>query len=456
MSRFSLLAVCCLLCLLFVPRMARANNVQIGPISLSDTTLSFTVSWENSWRADATAPYNYDGVWLFVKYQDCASNVWNHARIDAAVAGAPLSASTVSDQMGAFVFRSADGTGTVTNATVSLRMTGLPAGNFEFKVFGIEMVYVPEDSFYLGDAAATSRFRTGNQTTVPFYVTNDGFTAVANSVPNLFGGTMTAGSIPEAFPMGYNAFWCMKYEISQAAYVEFLNTLTSTQAASRYFVSTANRYTLTGVWPTISAGAGNRAMNFLSYPDITAWLDWAALRPMSEMEYEKACRGQVLYVPDELAWASTLVTDANTLANDGTPQETVSEVPPANSGLVNYNNSSVLGPLRNGFGGSATTNRFTLGATYYGICEMSGNVEEFIVSAAFTTGRTFVTVHGDGALDVFGLHDVADWPIVSGTGYRGGAWNSNLSRIQVSDRNNVNAGTNSRASDLGGRGVRNF
>jgi hypothetical protein len=35
------------------------------------------------------------------------------------------------------------------------------------------------------------------------------------------------------WPNGFNAFYCMKYEVSQQGYVDFLNTLTYTQQVTR-------------------------------------------------------------------------------------------------------------------------------------------------------------------------------------------------------------------------------
>ena len=32
-------------------------------------------------------------------------------------------------------------------------------------------------------------------------------------------------------------------------------------------------------------------MTYISWPDLLAYADWAALRPITELEYEKAARG---------------------------------------------------------------------------------------------------------------------------------------------------------------------
>ena len=46
----------------------------------------------------------------------------------------------------------------------------------------------------------------------------------------------------------------------------------------------------------------------LSWPDLCAYADWAALRPMTELEYEKACRGPNNPVLGEYAWGNTSIS----------------------------------------------------------------------------------------------------------------------------------------------------
>ncbi len=432
-----------------------ANNVQITNVSITGTTLDFEVSWENSWRVNSTAPFNYDAVWVFVKFRDCAQLQWEHALIDSAGAASPLRADTVNDAMGILVYRSADGVGNVGATDVSARLSNLPSGNLEFKVFGVEMVYVPQGSFILGDGLSAQTFRRGSVTATPYQVTSENAITFASSGGNLYAtGNISTGTLPAAFPKGYDDFYCMKYEISQQQYAEFLNTLSSAQAASRYLVTTAGRYTLTGAWPVITTTAGNRAMNYMNYSDFYAYLDWSGLRPMTELEYEKACRGPAVQVPGEYAWGTTLITDANTPTNDGTATESVSNAIPAGSGIANYNNNFVIGVLRCGFNGSGASNRLTLGATYYGICEMSGNVRERLVYAGTNAGRVFVPNHGDGYLDPVGTFTVAGWPANAGTGTRGGSYIDVAARLSISDRNIAVFNNNTRYAYMGGRGVR--
>lgn len=434
---------------------AWANNVRITNVGLSGSILSFDLSWDNSWRVSSTAPNNYDAVWLFVKYQDCATNQWNHASVDSVAAVSPLAGDTMSDQKGVMVFRSADGVGNISNATVSLRLAGMPSGNFDFRVFGIEMVYIPEGSYTLGDGTSTGSFRQGNVVANPYTVASENAITISNSGTNLYAASNIAtGTINAAYPKGYGAFYIMKYEISQQQIAEYLNTLTSAQVTPRRHTGSASRYTLVGNWPVISANAGNRAVNYLSWDDLQAYLDWSALRPMTEMEYEKACRGPSTFVPGEFAWGTSNITDANTVTADGTASESVSNAIPPGDGIANFNNNIILGPLRCGFNGSGSTDRLTLGATYYGVCEMSGNVMERCITVGNSTGLGFRPNHGDGNLTPFGVSDVPNWPTVLGTGIRGGAWNSAFGLCRISDRTSAIFNNNSRQTYTGGRGAR--
>lgn len=442
-----------LLCLIGSNLMA--NNVQISNVSLSGSNLTFSISWDNSWRTTTTAPYNWDAVWVFVKYRDCATLQWAHANIDSASAASPLRADTTADRKGVMVYRSANGTGNISNVQVTVHLTGLPSGSFDFNVFGVEMVQVPQDSFYLGDGLSTYTWRTGTNSAQPYFINSENAITVANSGSNLYAAAqIVAGTLPAAYPKGYASFYCMKYEISQQQYADFLNTLTSTQAAARYPISTTNRYTITGAWPTITATAGNRACIWLSWDDIMTYLDWAALRPMTELEFEKASRGPAIYVPGEYAWGTTLIVDANTIVTDGTPTESASNPIPPGAGIANYGNTSVLGPIRCGFAGSASTNRQQIGATYYGICEMSGNVWEWCISAGSTAGKAFIPTYGDGSITPVGFYDVAGWGTVNYGAIRGGHWSSPVDDLRISDRSLGIYTTSARATTLGGRGVR--
>lgn len=456
-----------------------ANNIQVTNVSLpAANKIQFDISWENSWRV-TSPPANYDAAWVFVKRRDCAANTWYHVTLSTTgadhTAAAPLSVQATTDGIGVFIQRSASGSGNIAATTVTLTTTGVPAGEYDFQVFAVEMVYIPAGNFTAGDGASTYtlyNFNTGN----PFVVTSGIESAVLTIEPANVANYMWAGGnlvngatfqTVATYPKGYSAFYCMKYEVSQDQYLSFINCLPADAAAVRATTS-GGRNTYSGSWPSFTTTTPNRAQGYLSWSDLLAYLDWSGLRPMTELEFEKAARGPVTPVAGEYAWGTTGVTDANTAINDGTPTEAVSDVIGTGNGIANYGNNSILGPLRCGFAAGAATNRYTAGASYYGVMELSGNVWERVVTLYSTVDQgnalAYTGLNGDGVLTTTptpGRANTAAWPgNIStdnglGNGLRGGAFDSTLSaRLRVSDRNNAADQDNNRTSNVGGRGVR--
>lgn len=461
-----------ILCTLGLSNISYSNNLIISDVALAnDSTLTFKVSWENSWRTN-NAPYNHDAVWLFIKKRDCASLQWSHVNLSLSPSSHSTSSpleiyidgrDNASTTKGVFVRRSAAGAGNISGVTVSLRMQGVTAGQYDFKVFGIEMVQIPAGSFYLGDGVSTGTFKVGG-TANPYQVTSEAAISVGSTGTNLYAATSTAYSpaaLPAAYPKGFKEIYCMKYEISQGQYVDFVNTLLADQGAARQVTGAANRLGIAGTWPAIVANVPHRAMSTLSWYDLLAYLDWSALRPMTELEFEKISRGPSVPVAGEFAWGTSLITDANALAADGTATENSSSPITAGSGLANYGNNSVLGPIRCGFAAKPGTNRFEAGAGYYGVMELSGNILESMVSTTDATGAAFSGVLGDGEISLSpaaGFANVANWPS-AGSGalggcMRGGSWSQAESTLRISDRSQTNAFPNARATSYGGRGVR--
>jgi formylglycine-generating enzyme required for sulfatase activity len=181
---------------------------------------------------------------------------------------------------------------------------------------------------------------------------------------------------------------------------------------------------------------------------------------MTELEFEKACRGTLAPVANEYAWGTTTVTPATGISNGGANNESAS-----NAGANMSSNG--FGPLRVGiFAGSATT-RVQAGATYYGIMEMSGGVFEKTITVADAKGREYTGAHGDGVITSAGEHNVSGWLSTSGevlgVGTRGGAWNTNAGAAYtthaVSSRNSARyyptlREDRPRKNNHGGRGVR--
>jgi formylglycine-generating enzyme required for sulfatase activity len=285
----------------------------------------------------------------------------------------------------------------------------------------------------------------------------------------------------------------MKYSTSQKQYVDFLNTLTYTQQSARTAVSPASASRTPAMFsgaqakdrngiqiktsgvssstPAVYACNLNDDSNFdssndglhvscnwLSWADGIAYADWAALRPMTELEFEKACRGSNAAVANEYPWGSTSIQMDSSYVNSGTASETVS---PSNANInVGHSAGSTFGPTRVGIFAAGTTTRAQSGATHYGIMEMGGDVWERIVSVGSSTGvdtgRSYLGSHGDGSLSASGDPvGNSDWPGTNavGAGFRGGCWQTVAGETRTSDRT---VGAYADATRGGTNGTRGF
>lgn len=476
---------------------------------LNYTMINFDLSWDHSWRT-STYESNWDAAWVFVKWRLKTSNVWNHATIDTLGHTVPADATieTPLDERGVFIYNAYDTISSNVFTGIQLRWDYGVDGLFdndsvEICVFAIEMVYVPQGEFYLGDGELTDPegHFTNENTTDPFFLTSEGAITLgdgsAGSMGDNGGNGMdfdddfaggTVKTLPAAFPKGYNAFYIMKYEVSQEQYVEFLNKLTYTQQETR----TANAPTSTSgtgamcantfrngidvMTPGTSAGTPavyasnytsnaifnqtfdgqNIACNFISWGDLAAYLDWSGLRPFTELEYEKACRGSnITPFMGEYAWGDTTLKGAKSIIYPGYNNET-DTITGANAAY--RDTSGVQGPLRVGNFAKSTTDRIYSGGAYYGAMDMSGNLWERIITVSNANGRSFTGVHGDGNLDTSGYANVSNWPsntTALGIGSRGGGWESNAVSLRISSRYYSNTTVAIRGRYYGGRGVRN-
>lgn len=297
----------------------------------------------------------------------------------------------------------------------------------------------------------------------------------------------------------------MKYEISQDQYKDFLNCLTFVQQDTRtastpadplgtgaLSISNGNRNGIdiqtpgTASTTTPALYANNLdgdtnfndgddgqtiACNFLSWMDGAAYADWAGLRPMTELEFEKACRGDQIPVAEEFAWGTAnIASSAYTLANSGAANEDIASKYSTTAGVGNAayltTDGSIDGPLRVGIfaGNAANTSdqRVRSGAGFYGNMELSGNLWERSVTIGNSAGRLFTGTLGDGLLSTSGNATNGDWPGINagevtgaaGSGFRGGGWIINTPDARVSDRINAANTDTSRSFNIGFRCVR--
>ncbi len=487
-----------------------------GPVA-GQSSVQFDLAWNHSWRAawevgekehggtGTLKLESWDAAWVFAKFRKPGADGCSHATLStnapdhSTPAGAKLDVGLSDDGkrcVGVFVYRSAAGSGANDWKGVRLRWWHKADGvddpdAVDLKVFAIHMVYVPQCAFWAGDGATNSpqphfwgakansvaQFSAG-RTEDPFRIEGEGAITLGGENPKNLGsresiemaraedftGSKTR-TLPAAFPKGYRAFYCMKYEITQGEYVAFLNTLDSARqrkmvggnpnakagtkvlGAARTAIEIAapgREYPLAEV---STRGGVSRLFRKAASParyetdspyvpccgpgmrENGAYLAWAGLRPMTELEYEKACRGPLKPVPNEYAWGTNQIAGTNVkepprdgykLHNAGRPDENVTWVggngPSETRGNAAWNGTvfegrgshpahHIGGPLRVGIFATPESDRVRAGASYWGIMELSGNLMESTVTVGKLPGRRYKGTHGDGT-----LAQPADWP----------------------------------------------
>ncbi|MEL6560114.1 MAG: hypothetical protein AAFQ94_18130, partial [Bacteroidota bacterium] len=200
-----------------------------------------------------------------------------------------------------------------------------------------------------------------------------------------------------------------------------------------------------GVFDEIDDGA-TLACNYLSFLELFAYLDWAGLRPMTELEYEKACRGVAFPIANEYAsGARNRGPILFTVDNAGTPDE-------SSTGTI-LNLHSGFGPMRVGFSATGSASRLTSGNSFYGIANLSDNVSELTMRAE-SYSRFDENVHGDGTFDnVRPLGAEPGWEIIFT--YRGGSFSNDGSNQHLGTVS-YRVRTSTATQYEGGRGVVSF
>jgi formylglycine-generating enzyme required for sulfatase activity len=495
-----------------------ANNVQVTNVRLTGqnttddfTMVEFDISWDNSWRYES-GPSNWDAAWIFIKYRIGNAGEWIHAWLNNTghvscssttiqpgllTPGSPFDA-TNNPALGVFLHRSVSGTGAFSCQDIQLRWNYGANGvmdndEVDIRVFAIEHVYIPQGSFVVGSGGNEPGAFYSYPGNDPYYIQSEDAITIGTANGNLYYSNSPgnpgdqSGPIPAAYPKGYAAFYAMKHEISQGAYVDFLNTLTRSQQANRVRTSISgtnisNKFVMyNSAMPAHRNGISCRTTippspapveffnnynndgnendptdlqhvgcNWLQYNDVAAYLDWAGLRLMTEFEFEKCGRGPLQAHPNGMAWGNNIIYFSSSLSNQNTSAEIPAEA---------YANaaSPTFGALRVGCFARANSNRTTSGAGYYGCLDLSGNLRERGVSIGNPQGRSYTGLHGDGILTSVGHADVTGWPsVVTATGvfFRGGGWNDFYNEKRLSDRSDAANSNDLSTAFYGGRGVR--
>lgn len=498
-------------------------------------TIAFDLAWDHSWRAawrvddeqhGGSGPLqleNWDAAWVFAKVRLPGADGWSHAVLSPNRAdhrlpgGATLDVGLTDDgsrAVGVFVYRDLAGHGPNDFPGVAVRwLSGsVDPAAVDVRVFAVGMVYVPQCGFWVGDGATNdvaAQFSAGIGVD-PCRVESERALILGGDTPDAINNREAAGvnpawtddfssdvprALPAEFPKGFRAFYCMRHEITQQQYGDFLNTLSYAEQSRRSRVQVNAPPGTVGVRPTHDMGRIGRngitiaisgtpgvvdplviqrgsfvasasrvmpaapavyameaphvACNFLSPADGAAFATWAGLRPMTECEFEKACRGPLTPVPNEFAWGTAQIAGADPnpgayrLENAGGPDEAVvwegDGGPDATRGNAAFGSIRVGkklepgGPLRVGIFATPTSDRVRSGASYWGILDLSGNVAERVISVGSAAGRGFAGTHGDGG-------GVVTWN-EAGFGIRGGGyphgakgiWDSRT-RFHTSDR----------------------
>ena len=309
-------------------------------------------------------------------------------------------------------------------------------------------VYGPTSSAAIPGTATNQITSASSATTWRYNNDPTGTPNASNNATNSY----TNVSIPVAFPNGYNAFYVMKHELTQAAWADFLNSLSVTQQTQLSFIAPTsaektNLFTnynsnlanhrmmiamrepaekTPAVYGCTADGenwdhednGGNVPMFGLAWSDVTAYLAWACLRPMTELEYEKACRGDQVRVANEYAWGNAVATPSTGIEKANKSDETPT---PATGfyafagGTVSAHAAAVKSrwPVRAGSFAGEGTDRQDAGASYWGILNLTDNVPERVVSVGHATGRAFTGEHGYGYLTADGFAEINGWPVVN-------------------------------------------
>ncbi|NND72958.1 MAG: SUMF1/EgtB/PvdO family nonheme iron enzyme [Rhodothermales bacterium] len=380
------------------------------------------ISWKNGWNSSR----NHDAAWVFAKgVQDGGG--FSHIPIGqvSVIPGDTSSPGMVrmaGDQTGFWLIPPSGFNGDVrTRVRVDFDNNSTDTFRGTITFYGVEMVYIPGGAFYAGEpspkAVSFGSFYTSDNDGNPrdyYRIVDESEINVGSQAGNLsyaqgeYTGDAT-GSLPRAFPKGSTGFYIMKYEMTQGQYAAMLNTLPDEGTYNRvsfmgrsYYSNRGSIRLQSGSYETTSP---DRPMNYATWDDQLAFADWAALRPMTELEFEKASRGPEKPIEGAFPWGTADRLEIARIVTQDGDTVTLGEVDEANR---------------------SDETRARYGASYYWVMDLAGSVWERVITIGSEDGRTFAGSHGDGNTSYRGDADNADWPHTysgkEGHGYRGGGF----------------------------------
>ncbi|SNS43912.1 Sulfatase-modifying factor enzyme 1 [Ekhidna lutea] len=394
--------------------------------------VSMDISWQNAFRLEQNGVKFHDAAWVFFKWVNNERNGYitihvkqgGHKAVANGQEQVPLTFTPSKDGMGVFISLANPGESDVSaRVVIELEPTdfdGINARQQQLIPYAIEMVYIPEGPVTLGapnttehgalylsdkDGAIKGLYEIkkqdqsidiGPENNKLYYQAQSGYEGDQQ------------GTIGAEFPRGVAGFYIMKYEPTQGHYVDFLNSLSPEQQAANNLSEvegySQNRGTIYQENGMFIAGKPDQPCNYISWDEGIAYADWAGLRPITEFEYTKACRGSKSPIEMEFPWNTAEKTQVRRQLNS--------------TGDLVY--------LDLDEGDITNENRDLYGVSLFRVHDLAGSLWEKVISIGHEKGRNFQGTHGDGDLTENGSATNIDWPKGNqdsgGFGFRGGGF----------------------------------
>lgn len=354
-----------------------------------------------------------DYLWVFFKFSTSngADGTWQHATLAEGGSVKPTE-----DKLGAFIAAADAGAAGKTFTVVwDYGKDGVKKVDAQtvVKVRGIEMVKIPQGSFF---------YNAGGIGGSHYNNFGGGREVLVNSTQDIPTGAQAG------WPNGYNAFYIGKFETTEGQYCDYLNSLPSAIAPTLISDGTFGwrgyrvAYDAKATYgKRFTTDVPERALSQISWDEAKKYLSWCGLRPMTEMEFEKAARGTDAGGTNKRAypWGDTTPDEELAQIDGGTHTAhycnygiTEGGTKPVTVGwyLTNYNDEKN-------------------GASPYGVADLAGNLWEQVILCDWLKAPA----NGNGT-----IHAPDSWPPhQTGKGWRGGGWGYVATDMRISMRGSV-------------------